>query len=62
MFAVQGRGGIAYVQTGALAGPGAAVPAALLHGRRIQIPGSGAVLTESAQWLCPGRASGLGPS
>ena len=47
MFAVLGRGGlhqdragITYVQTGALAGPGAAVPAALLHGRRIQISGS----------------------
>jgi hypothetical protein len=33
---------IAYVQIGAMAGPDAAVPAALLRSRRIRISGSGA--------------------
>jgi NADPH:quinone reductase-like Zn-dependent oxidoreductase len=49
MFAALGRRGLAedtadisYVQIGAVAGPDAAVPSALLRSRRIQISGSGA--------------------
>jgi NADPH:quinone reductase-like Zn-dependent oxidoreductase len=49
MFAALGRGGldeersdISYIEIGALAGPQASVPAALLRSRRLRISGSGA--------------------
>lgn len=63
MFAVPGRGGlhqdragIANVQIGALAGPEAAAPAALLRSRRIQISGSRAHSVTSSWPSC--RPSG----